>query len=61
MTPFPGMDPYLERSNIWRQVHTTLIVDIQRHLLSILPPQSSNTTIWLCYHQAKDWQGFQMF
>lgn len=37
-TPFPGMDPYLERRGIWEQVHTTLIVDIQRFLTRLLRP-----------------------
>jgi hypothetical protein len=26
--PFPGMDPYLERSGVWEEVHTRLIVAI---------------------------------
>ena len=25
-TPFPGMDPYLERAGLWEEVHTRLIV-----------------------------------
>ena len=25
-TPFPGMDPYLERSDVWPDVHNRLIV-----------------------------------
>ena len=25
-TPFPGMDPYLERAGVWEEVHTRLIV-----------------------------------
>jgi len=25
-TPFPGMDPYLERAGVWAEVHTRLIV-----------------------------------
>jgi len=25
-TPFPGMDPYLERTGVWEEVHTRLIV-----------------------------------
>ncbi len=37
-TPFPGMDPYLEQPGIWNQVHTSLIVDIQRFLTPILRP-----------------------
>ena len=27
-TPFPGMDPYLERPGMWEEVHTRLIVAI---------------------------------
>ncbi|MBI1882306.1 MAG: DUF4058 family protein [Chloroflexi bacterium] len=38
-TPFPGMDPYLERRGIWEQVHTNLIVDIQRFLTRLLRPR----------------------
>lgn len=37
-TPFPGMDPYLERRGIWEQVHTNLIVSIQRFLTPLLRP-----------------------
>lgn len=38
-TPFPGMDPYLEQSRYWHQVHTTLLVDIQRYLTRLLRPR----------------------
>lgn len=38
-TPFPGMDPYLERRGIWEQVHTNLIVSIQRFLTPLLRPR----------------------
>ena len=37
-TRFPGMDPYLERPGLWSQVHTNLIVDIQRFLARRLRP-----------------------
>jgi len=37
-TPFPGMDPYLERSGLWNQVHHDLISDIRRYLLPLLRP-----------------------
>lgn len=37
-TPFPGMDPYLERPGLWEQVHAGLIVDIQRYLTPHLRP-----------------------
>ncbi len=38
-TPFPGMDPYLERSGVWNQVQLTLIVDIRRFLTPRLRPR----------------------
>jgi len=38
-TPFPGMDPYLEQSGIWNQIHTTLIVEIQHYLARQLRPK----------------------
>jgi hypothetical protein len=38
-TPFPGMDPYLEQRGVWNQVHTSLIVDIQRFLTPRLRPK----------------------
>lgn len=38
-TPFPGMDPYLERPGIWKQVHTGLIIDIQKFLTGLLRPK----------------------
>lgn len=34
-TPFPGMDPYLERRGLWESVHTRLIVAIA----DVLAPQ----------------------
>jgi len=33
------MDPYLEQSGIWNQIHTDLIVYIRRHLTSLLRPR----------------------
>ena len=37
-TPFPGMDPYLERHSLWKEIHTGLIVGIQRFLNPLLRP-----------------------
>ncbi|MDM8519304.1 DUF4058 family protein [Anaerolineales bacterium HSG6] len=37
-SPFPGMDPYLEAPWIWKQVHTQLIVEIQKFLAPQLRP-----------------------
>jgi hypothetical protein len=38
-TPFPGMDPYLEKPGLWVQIHASLIVDIQRFLTPLLRPR----------------------
>jgi len=38
-TPFPGMDPYLERLHLWVQIHASLIIDIQRFLTPLLRPR----------------------
>src|SRR5947208_12615655 len=35
-SPFPGMDPYLERR--WRDVHTVLVVETREALNGLLPP-----------------------
>lgn len=37
-TPFPGMDPYLERPGLWGEVHTGLISALQRFLTPLLRP-----------------------
>lgn len=39
-SPFPGMDPYLEDSIIWRGVHHELISLIAETLNTLLPPES---------------------
>ena len=38
-SPFPGMDPYLESPEYWRQVHTSLIVYIGDVLQPLLSPK----------------------
>ena len=38
-TPFPGMDPYLERRGLWEEVHTSLIAAIQRALAPLVQPR----------------------
>ena len=38
-TPFPGMDPYLERPNLWAGVHNRLIVAIADYLSPRLRPR----------------------
>lgn len=37
-TPFPGMDPYLERGGLWEEVHASLIVEIQQSLTPLVRP-----------------------
>lgn len=37
ISPFPGMDPYLENSAIWPDLHLTLIVAMRAELNSRLP------------------------
>ena len=37
-TPFPGMDPYLERPGMWEEIHTGLIVAMQQHLAPLAQP-----------------------
>ncbi len=38
-TPFPGMDPYLERPNLWSNVHNSLITAIRDFLTPRLRPR----------------------
>lgn len=38
-TPFPGMDPYLERRGLWEEVHAGLIITIQQFLTARLRPR----------------------
>ena len=38
-TPFPGMDPYLERRDIWSDVHNSLIASLRDSLALTLRPR----------------------
>ncbi|MCB0189993.1 MAG: DUF4058 family protein [Caldilineaceae bacterium] len=38
-SPFPGMDPYLERRGLWEEVHTDLITQIRQFLTPLLRPK----------------------
>lgn len=38
-TPFPGMDPYLERRGLWEEVHTRLIVALADVLGPLVRPR----------------------
>lgn len=37
--PFPGMDPYLEHSVLWEEVHAALIIEIRKQLVPQLLPR----------------------
>jgi hypothetical protein len=38
MSPFPGMDPYLEHPEIWPDFHDALVTVLRAELNSVLPP-----------------------
>ncbi len=38
-SPFPGMNPYLERATAWESLHTDLIVAIKAQIAAQLPPE----------------------
>lgn len=38
-TPFPGMDPYLERAGLWPDVHNGLIAAVRDYLAPLLRPR----------------------
>ena len=38
-SPFPGMDPYLERASLWPNVHNSLIIALRDDLASRLRPR----------------------
>ncbi len=49
-SPFPGMDPYLEKPGLWPQCHTALIYNIHAQLNARLPSRyeaSMDVHIWL--------------
>ena len=37
-SPFPGMDPYLESPDYWRDVHSSFLVEVRVALNATLPP-----------------------
>ena len=38
-SPFPGMNPYLERPGVWHGFHTTYLVEMQRALVAQVSPR----------------------
>jgi hypothetical protein len=48
-SPFPGMDPFIEASDLWEDFHDNLIVEIQRALAPGLPEGYVARTGKRCY------------
>jgi len=38
-SPFPGMNPYLERPALWHEIHLALIIQLQFHLAPLVAPR----------------------
>ena len=53
-TPFPGMDPYLEQSDLWPDVHNRLIVSIADNLAVRLRPRYYVSVEERTYRQEPD-------
>jgi hypothetical protein len=49
-SPFPGMDPYLEQSGLWEEVHRSLVHGIQQFLISLLSPRYQTVVEYRTYH-----------
>jgi hypothetical protein len=50
LSPFPGMDPYLEDPGLWEDFHTTLIVAIRAEINPLLPAgyvASTDRHVWI--------------
>src|SRR5262245_40791399 len=50
LSPFPGMDPYLEDTTIWPDFHTTLVVAMRADLNPRLPKgyiASTDRHVWI--------------
>jgi hypothetical protein len=54
-TPFPGMDPYLERPGLWEEIHTQLIVDCARVLRAQIPARYRVAIEQRTYLGVVDW------
>lgn len=56
VSPFPGMDPYLEAHDIFQDLHTTLIVAIRAELNPLLPEgyvAATDRHVWIESPKAK--------
>ena len=56
-SPFPGMDPYLERPSLWPDVHATLITEIRAALNAQLRPKYVTRTELRVYLSDQDDSG----
>ncbi|MGB0389096.1 MAG: DUF4058 family protein [Ardenticatenaceae bacterium] len=57
-TPFPGMDPYLERSDLWPDVHNSLIAGLRDVLAPQLAPRYYVSVEERTYIAQKDKKSF---
>ncbi|HAZ47435.1 MAG TPA: hypothetical protein DDW76_13205 [Cyanobacteria bacterium UBA11369] len=39
LSPFPGMNPYLENPGLWSEVHNRLIVNLADSLAPVIPEE----------------------
>ncbi len=49
-SPFPGMDPYLESPEIWRDCHLTLVIAMRAQLNAVLPKNylaAADRYVWI--------------
>ena len=42
-SPFPGMDPWLERAAVFPSFHNALVIHLQEALNAVLPPLALST------------------
>ena len=60
-SPFPGMDPYLERPSLWPDVHHELISGIREHLNRQLRPRYVARVEERTYYPEEDDPGLELF
>ncbi len=54
LNPFPGMNPYLENSELWHQVHSHLMVGISDFIANQIAPQYRVSIEQRCYQSFDD-------
>lgn len=56
-SPFPGMDPYLESPEIWRDCHLTLVIAMRAQLNAVLPKNyfaAADRYVWIHEPEAEE-------